>query len=402
MRLTERAEASRAASPGPGGGRVASPFGAAVALMIRPRHLPRPALAGALLIAVLLLTFGVIRLLPLFDADSTDEGVPLAVFAEFGELADKIYSAPADDPSKRTLVATLEHAPGWGINPATTTHEGRAVYLLAPVVGGGRDTPAEVWTLDLKSGALTRIADDADLLIQPIINRDGSILYRRSNGQRQEIVRTEAGTGTRKTTYTEETAFGIFPVGEDADGNLVIARLSAGGTDLARVRDGVSAVVVHASDHLARGWQMAPDGKSLAYLAPEIRGERVVYRTHVVSLPDGKARTLAETLATSDHFNPLWTPTGDALAVGLDARGGPGAITLLRDGDARSLNAPPRGFDVPLSWSDGGTYLAVRSFDGNSATDPGNESTVVLGPDGARYLITAPGDVIFIGWVTGA
>ncbi len=368
--------------------------------MLRPRHLPRPALVGAILIASLALAFGTLRLLPLFEDDDAHEGVPLAVFAEFGDLADRIYSAPADDPSKRTLVATLEHAPGWGINPAATTREGRAALLLAPVEGGGRDTPAEVWTIDLNSGERTRLATDADLLIQPILNRDGSVLYRRSSGQRQEIVRLDVGNGSRRATYTEETAFGIFPIGEDTEGNLVIARLSTGGTDLARVRDGAAQVIVHASDHLARGWQMAPDGKSLAYLAPEVRGERVVYRTHVVGLPDGKPREVAETPEAADHFNPAWTPNG-SLAIGQDSRTGSGAVTLLED-KARPLPAPQRGFDVPLSWSDGGTYLAIRSFDGDTATSPGNESIVLLGPDGGRYPITAPGEVIFIGWVTRA
>ncbi|RLT43622.1 MAG: hypothetical protein DWI58_03370 [Chloroflexi bacterium] len=369
--------------------------------MFRPRHLPRPALAGAIVLALLALAFGTLRLLPFFDREEAHEGVPLAVFAEFGELADRIYSAPADDPSKRTLVATLEHAPGWGINPAATTRDGRAVFLLAPVEGGGRDTPAEVWTIDLNSGQRTRLASDADLLIQPVLNRDGSVLYRRSNGQRQEIVRLDVGNGSRRATYTEETAFGIFPVGEDAEGNLVIARLSTGGTDLARVRDGSAQVIVHASDHIARGWQMAPDGTSLAYLAPEVRGERVVYRTHVAGLPDGKPREVAETLAAADHLNPAWTPSG-SLAIGQDSRTGSGAITLIDDSNVRALPAPQHGFDVPLSWSDGGTYLAIRSFDGDTATSPGNESIVLLGPDGGRYPITAPGDVIFIGWVTRA
>lgn len=351
--------------------------------------------------ALLALALGTLRLLPLFSRDDVREGVPLAVFAEFGELADRIYSAPADDPAKRTLVATLEHAPGWGLNPAATTREGRAVFLLAPVDGGGRDTPAEVWTIDLKTGQRTRLASDADLLIQPVLNRDGSVLYRRSAGQQQEIVRLDTGSGARRATYVEETTFGIFPIGEDVDGNLIVARLSTGGTDLARVRDGTAQVIVHASDHLARGWQIAPDGKSLAYLAPEVSGERVVYRTHVVSLPDGKARTVADTPEAADHFNPAWTPSG-GLAVGQDARTGAGAVMLIDDAKARPLRAPERGFDVPLSWSDGGTYLAVRTFDGDTASNPGTERTVLLGPDGERYPIAAPGDVIFIGWITRA
>lgn len=368
--------------------------------MLRPRHLSRPALVGATIVALLLLVLGVVRLLPLVDGDETPNGVPLAIFAEFGDLADKMYSAPADDPSKRTLLATLDHAPGWGINPAATTRDGRAVFLLAPSNGGGRDTPAEVWTIDLKTGQRTRIAADADLLIQPVLNRDGAILYRRSNGQRQEVVRADVGNASRTAVYVEDTTFGVFPVGEDAEGNLIVARLSTTGTDLLRVRDGAAQVVVHASDHLARGWQIAPDGKSVAYLAPEVRSDRVVYRAHVVSLPDGKARTLPETPAGADQFGPIWPPGGDALAVGQDAAGGPAGVTVLEGGRTRTLAAPERGFDVPLSWSDGSAYLAVRSFDGDSASNPGNETTVVIGPDGRRYAITATGEVIFIGWVT--
>ncbi|MBM4410155.1 MAG: hypothetical protein FJ037_02325 [Chloroflexi bacterium] len=368
--------------------------------MLRPRHLSRPVTVGATVVALLLIVLGLIRLLPLVRGDQTPGEVPLAVFAEFGELADKIYSAPADEPARRTLLTTVEHAAGWGINPAATTRDGRAVFLVAPSNGGGRDAPAEVWTLDLATGQRTRIAADADLLIQPVMNRDGTVLYRRSSGQRQEIVRADVGNASRSAVYTEETTFGIFPIGEDADGNLVVARLSTGGTDLAIVRDGRSQVIVHASDHVARGWQIAPDGKSVVYLAPEVRGDRVVYRIHVASLPDGKTRNLPETPVDADQFSPLWIPGGDGIAVGQDARGAPSAVTVLEGSRTRTLAEPARGFDVPLSWAADGTYLAVRSFDGDNATSPGNETTTVIGPDGKRYLIASTGEVIFIGWVT--
>ncbi|TAK79037.1 MAG: hypothetical protein EPO16_02565 [Dehalococcoidia bacterium] len=357
-------------------------------------------MAGATIVALLLIVFGAIRLLPLAGGSETPDGVPLAVFAEFGDLADKIYSAPADDPTKRTLLATVEHAAGWGINPATATRDGRAVFLLAPSNGGGREAPAEVWTINLRTGQRTRIAGDADLLIQPILNRDGSILYRRSNGLRQEIVRANVGDASRITVYGEDTTFGVFPVGEDAEGHLVVARLSTAGTDLLRVKEGAAQLIVHASDHVARGWQIAPDGKSIAYAAPEVRGDRVVYRVHVAALADGKARPLAETPVDADQFAPLWAPSGDALALGQDARAGARAVTIVEGTRMRTLAAPERGFDVPLSWSEGAAYLAVRSFDGSTATDPGNETAVVISPGGGRYAITATGEVIFIGWVT--
>ena len=142
--------------------------------MFRPRHLPRPALAGAIVLALLALAFGTLRLLPFFDREEAHEGVPLAVFAEFGELADRIYSAPADDPSKRTLVATLEHAPGWGINPAATTRDGRAVFLLAPVEGGGRDTAAAMGSVRRSSGSMSETAH----AVRPIPRRRPSAFSR--------------------------------------------------------------------------------------------------------------------------------------------------------------------------------------------------------------------------------
>lgn len=366
--------------------------------MLRPRHLSRPALGGAIAVALILLAFGTLRLLPLAGVDRPDEGVPLLVFAEFGELADKVYSAPADAPERRTLIATLDHAPGWGINPAATTRDGRAVFLLAPASGNGRDTPAEVWTIDLKTGVRQRVATDADLLVQPVINRDGNVLYRRSNGPRQEIVRLDTGNASRTAVYAEETTFGMFPLGEDADGRLIITRLSTAGTDLVRVTDGRAQVIAHLSDHLARGWQIAPDGKTVVFLAPEVRNDRVVYRIHLVGLADGKARTLPETAADADQFGPTWTPDGARLAFGQDARGGAAPVVVVEGDRTRSLAAPPRGFDIPAIWSNGGVYLAVRSFDGTDATTPGNETAAILGPNGQRRAVPATGEVIFIGW----
>jgi len=368
--------------------------------MLTPRRLPRPALAGAIVIALILLAFGTLRLLPLVGGGQSEEGVPLLVFAEFGELADRVYSVPADAPERRTLLATLDHAPGWGINPAATTRDGRAVFLLAPASGGGRDTPAEVWTIDLRTGARQRVASDADLLVQPVVNRDGTVLYRRSSGQRQEIVRLDMGNASRTASYAEDTTFGIFPLGEDAEGRLVITRLSTAGTDLARVKDGKAQVIAHLSDHLARGWQIAPDGKSAVYLAPEVRGDRVVYRIHVVGLADGKARTLPETAAEADQFGPIWTPDGEGLAFGQDARGGPASVVVVEGDRIRPLAAPPKGFDIPAAWSGGGTYLAARSFDGTDATTPGDETATILGPGGQRRAVPATGEVIFIGWST--
>ncbi|GAF87317.1 unnamed protein product, partial [marine sediment metagenome] len=60
---------------------------------------------------------------------------------------------------------------------------------------------------------------------------------------------------------------------------------------------------------------------------------------------------------------------------------------------------PEGGFDVPLSWSADGRYLAVRSFEGSSAVDPGPSYVVVVGSQGNRYQLSSSSDLTVIGWL---
>jgi hypothetical protein len=66
------------------------------------------------------------------------------------------------------------------------------------------------------------------------------------------------------------------------------------------------------------------------------------------------------------------------------------------------LAAPKQGFDVPFAWSANGTYLAARTFDGKNSTNAGRESAVVIARSGERYPVSAPGEVILVGWLPNA
>ena len=44
-------------------------------------------------------------------------------------MSDRVYLAPADDPSRRTLVAEVEHADGWGLNPGLQAAGGKVAYF---------------------------------------------------------------------------------------------------------------------------------------------------------------------------------------------------------------------------------------------------------------------------------
>ena len=334
-------------------------------------------------------------------------GAPRMVFAEFGLNEDRIYSAPADDPDDRTLHATVPHAPGWGLNPGTSGSGTRFAYTVLPVDARPEErAPAELWVLDLDGENLTRLARDADLLVSPVFIEEGeALLYRRSDGTNQEIVRIALDDLTRDVVHREQTSLGVSPIGL-RDGSVLFARLSPGGTDVLAVRVGEEPrLLFHASDDIARDWQLSPDGSALAYLAPVLAAERVAYRAQVTSLESLEPLSLpgeegpGADVGVTEQYGPVWTPDG-GLTVGREAAldAATPAVVLAPSGTRTDLPAPEHGFDVPLAWSADGRYLAVRSFDGRNSVQPGLERTVIVDRQGARTLVEVPSEVIFLGW----
>jgi len=337
-------------------------------------------------------------------------GAPRIVFAEFGLNEDQIYTAPADAPSERTLHASVPHAAGWGINPGTSAAGSLVAYTLLPEdADPTRESPAEVWVLNVATDNLTRLARDADLLVPPVFADDGAtLLYRRSQGTRQEVVRVNVADLTREVIHGEDTSFGVFPIAMRG-GALVFARLSTEGTDVYEVAPGNEPrLLLHASDEIARDWRVSPDGSALSFLAPVIEAERVVYRAHIVALDSLEPLALGlpegEATAATEQYGPVWTPDGAALTVGQEAFTSTArpAVILGLDGSLAELSTPPFGFDVPIAWSTDGRYLAVRSFDGRNSVQPGLQQTVIVDREGARVTIDVPSEVIFLGWYAGA
>ena len=354
-------------------------------------------------IGLVALSAGLLRLLPLGERSTT--GVPRIVFAVFGQTSDILYVAPATKPDERTIIDTVPHAEGWGLNPAPM-YDSLVAYNVIPSGVAARGVPAELWLMNVTTKEKTRLARDADLLVRPqFVNNGRAILYRRSDGDLQSVVRVDIDTQARTVVHEEHTAFGIFPIGNDASGNLVFARLSKGGTDVF-TKHGTDepTLAFHASDEIAHDWQMSPDAKSIAFLSPESRAERVVYRASVVSMNGGRSVALPKTDRTGEQYGPIWTPDGLDLTVGQEPQASASApVTLLRSGATSTrLTAPSRGFDVPVAWSANGTYLAARTFDGKNSTDTGRESAVVIARSGERYAVSAPGEVIFVGWLPNA
>ena len=349
------------------------------------------------------LSAGLLRLLPIGARPTT--GVPRLVFAAFGQTSDILYSAPGTKPDERTVLDTIEHAQDWGINP--TMYRDLIAFSVIPAGTPGRaEAPAELWLLNATTREKTRLARDADNRVPPqFVSSGKAILYRRSEGDLQSIVRVDIDTQARTVVHEERTAFGIFPLGNDGSGNLVFTRLSVAGTDVLTKHDKDDPkLAFHASDQIARDWALSPDGRSVAFLAPQPRAERIVYRASIVSIEGGRLVALPDANANGEQYGPTWTPDGANLAIGQEPLSGASApVVLLHSGaTAKTLSAPSRGFDVPVAWSTDGTYLAARTLDGKNSTNAGRETAVVIATNGERYPVSAPGEVILVGWLPNA
>ena len=330
---------------------------------------------------------------------------PTLVFAEFGLAADEILIAPADDPDARTLIHTVPHASGWGLNPAPQVVAGHTAFtVLPPGAVPSRTSAAELWLLEIATASASRLSRDADLLAAPVFRQDGAALaYRRTEDSgAQSLLRVDLETRARLVLYTDHLSFGLFPVGFDEDGALLFTRLSASGTDLLRVSDGEPAeLLFHASDEIARDWSVAPSGDAVAFVVPLIQAERIVHQAQVVALDSGAVTETPAGSLIGEQYAPTWRADG-ALAIGRESTGNSGsAPVVLGIAEGPVLPSAVSGFDVPLGWSVGGDYLAVRHFSGTNSQSPGSETLVLLGSDESRTSVSTSSELIFLGW-TGA
>ena len=326
---------------------------------------------------------------------------PLLVFAEFGSTVDKILIAPAANPESLTLIQSVPHADGWGINPAPEMVAGRTAFTVLPSdIQPDRSSAAELWVLDIKTTSKVRLARDADLLVAPILREDGGILvYRRTEDSgAQSLIRVDLETRTRRVLHTDQSEFGVFPIGFDEKGNLLFTRISPSGTDLLRVTESSNLeVLLHASDEIARDWTVAPDGNAVAFVTPVLEREQIIHQAQIVSLNEGNITAPVDT-SQGEQYSPRWRYDG-SLAIGCSTNSSSGSAPIVITASEKIiLPAAPVGFDVPLGWSVDGTYLAVRHFSGTGSRDPGDETLVILGGASTRVEITATSDLLFLGW----
>ena len=334
--------------------------------------------------------------------------------SEFGDAADTIVALDPGDPSARTTIATVEHAPGYGIF-ATLSPDGKAIaYTALPsdTARPGPDAPARGAIVDVH-GDVTPLADDVDLLVAPVWSPDSaSIVLRRNTPAADAAGSFELlllGRDGSRATLTTWTTAAMFPLAFAPDGSkLYFATLNNSGTDLYSIApDGTAETkIAHLSDQIARDWKLAPDGSALAYSVAE-GGNAPSVITKTLDLSTGIA---AEAIAPDElqagppstgiargELNPAWHGSAELTVASLNLDGGGNATTVDAAGATSAITTNDDSIDLPLDWSPDGKTLAVRAIDGKTPASA-SASHMELVRDGARERISESADVQIVGW----
>ena len=377
----------------------------------------RPSLGARVLVGLVLVgvSFGVWRLA---FAGLIDGGFPLSkggdeprlLVSQFGLTQDTLWSLAGEDPGRRQPLATLPHAPGYGIY-ASASPAGRLVAYTALPPGlksPAADSPAELWLLDLSMGRARVLASSADLLVTPVWAADArSLVFRRSSPVENaagvfELVQVDLGGGEK---VLAKAGAALFPVAFTDDGALLYTIVSPDGTELFRVSpDGSAERLAHLSNNFTRDWRLSPDGQQLAFLAPQPAPQGMVLRAMVVDLPGGAgvgpARIRAAGYGPGLEFGPAWHPDGDLTLGQLSPGQVRAAAVRLEAEGGETLTEPERGFDVPIAWSPDGRRLVVRTFEGSSPVAPGRARLEVVEEDGGRQPVELTGEIAVVGWLS--
>lgn len=344
-----------------------------------------------------------------------EEGLQL-LYKEFGSESDVIWRTTAAEPQKWIRVAEVEHAPDIGVSASLSPDGKRIAYLALATAGGDPALDAQAWLLEMDSGEKRLLASELDGASKPVWSPDGKSIVVRRNGPQAEIGRAasllglDVSDGSETVLLEEQEVFELFPIGYSPDGvSLYFAQIVLSGTHFGAVATagGEPRLLVQASDESARDWHLSPDGSRVVFLARQPTDDRIAIRAFVVELAEGAEpqplSDFSEGLDGDDHFNPVWAPDGQRIAVGRTPDDGFSAVALvsLAEGKLDEVTpAPDQGFDVPVAWSPAGDYLAVRSFEGNSAAQPGREQLVIIELDKTRQTVADKGNLEFVGWLT--
>jgi len=331
------------------------------------------------------------------------------IYAELNADTTTFWTVPVDRPGQREKIAEISHQTGYGIRGTLSPDGTRVTYTLLPLGSPDTASSALLWITDVNSGENKLLVERVDLRAAPVFSPDGmNLLYRRTKetgegDQTTELFRVDLKTLEETKLVSDELALGLYLIDWSKDGESVYySRISHQGTDVMGVvvSTGVTNIIGHVSDGIARDFRLSPDGEKILFSASLPSGDYCVGILHVKS--QGK-EVLKQ--GSNDHFSPVWQPFTNAITLSTEPTDPTGKgrllnLTTVGKTTLSTITGPQGGFDVPLAWSPDGRCLVVRSFQGESSRGITSEKIVVISPsDGGRHELEASGPAQFIGWL---
>jgi eukaryotic-like serine/threonine-protein kinase len=235
------------------------------------------------------------------------------------------------------------------------------------------DASSDLWTMDTRRAAVSRLTSHPAEDIFPLWSRDGSRILFSSNrgGQFSLYEKRRAGSDAEKQvvpTFAEET----FASDTSQDGRWVFyqRRSATSGWDIWKAPldgTGEPAAVVQ-SDFDERSALLSPDGKWLVYIGNS-SGSFEVY----VSPFPGPGATVQ--VSTRGGAQPRWRSDGRELFyVALDGKLMATSVGVATGGETLDLGTPVALFQSRIT----------------RVLDSGPGAAYVPSPDGQRFLINAP------------
>ena len=370
---------------------------------------PKPTV---ILIGVIVL-FGAL-VLPLIGSNLKDVLTPSTknpslVYSVFHDQFDKIYLSSPGRTNQPQLLAQIGRLTSHSIRPADGVLKNKIAYIAIPTKSKKLTKIGTLWTLNLTTGQRTSLATDADPTNPPKwLDGGDTLLYKRVKVNQQELITINLKSRIKEIIFSENFGEphykanfgGIYPVGQDADNNIIFARLTSNGTDVLAVSrtSGETTDLFHASNEFARDFSLSPSKTQLSYLIAVEKFEQLNYQTAIYDLSN--QNLLTYTSDSHEQFSPQWIPNTNLLSIGqINMESQSGAIVLLSKTSAETLPPPSRGFDVPISWSANGRYLTIKNYSGLSGLQPGISSLLIIDRSlETRTLVESESETMVFGW----
>ena len=333
------------------------------------------------------------------------------LYSQFGETEDTLWLAPASQLQEPQIIATIAHAPFWGIS-ASLSPNGRwlAYTVLPPNLSDpdeGSSAEAEVWLLPSAGGEPQLLVQGADVRLAPIWSPDsGAFMVQSIDQQRNSYTMISVNVADKVSSLllNMEDVASMFPLAYSPTGDsFYVARVGEGSTDIFAVSVAdASRREIATVDGVARDWQLSPDGERVTFVNQTGEGE---WELWVLDLEDGSQfRLEAEGLPTDrELFSPVWRAGQELITLGTaPGDDGNGVLNVsLSGGAAEQLPGPEQGFDVPLAWSPQGDLLVVQEFAEFPVRRRPRLNLIFADGERQRLVLADEAEVTFISWLGG-